>query len=67
MFIIDVYKRFLKCKNEIIISFDIDYYSESFLKECLLLEEKYAGLIASKRLNNSEDGRRLIRTEKATM
>ena len=54
-------RGFLKCKNEIIISFDIDYYSESFLKECLLLEEKYAGLIASKRLTNSEDGRRLIR------
>ena len=54
-------RGFLKCKNEIIISFDIDYYSENFLKECLLLEEEYAGLIASKRLNNSEDGRRLIR------
>ena len=54
-------RGFLKCTNEIIISFDIDYYSENFLKECLLLEEEYAGLIASKRLNNSEDGRRLIR------
>ena len=54
-------RGFLKCKNEIIISFDIDYYSENFLKECLFLEEEYAGLIASKRLNNSEDGRRLIR------
>ena len=54
-------RGFLKCNNEIIISFDIDYYSESFLKECLLLEDKYAGLIASKRLSNSEDGRRLIR------
>jgi len=54
-------RGFLKCKNEIIISFDIDYYSENFLKECLLLQEEYAGLIASKRLNNSEDGRRLIR------
>ena len=54
-------RGFLKCKNEIIISFDIDYYSESFLKECLLLEDKYAGLIASKRLSNSEDGRRVIR------
>ena len=52
---------FLKCNNEIIISFDIDYYSENFLKECICLEEEYAGLIASKRLNNSEDGRRLIR------
>tara|TARA_B100000287_G_scaffold349718_1_gene338355 strand:+ start:276 stop:1010 length:735 start_codon:yes stop_codon:yes gene_type:complete len=52
---------FLKCRNEIIISFDIDYYSESFLKECLLLEEGYAGLVASKRLIDSEDGRRLIR------
>ncbi|MDC2988801.1 glycosyltransferase family 2 protein [Acidimicrobiaceae bacterium] len=54
-------RGFLKCKNEVIISFDIDYYSENFLKECLCLEEEYAGLIASKRLNNSEDGRRLIR------
>ena len=54
-------RGFLKCKNEIIISFDIDYYSENFLKECLCLEEEYAGLVASKRLNNSEDGRRLIR------
>ena len=54
-------RGFLKCKNEIIISFDIDYYSENFLKQCLLLEKEYAGLIASKRLNNSEDGRRLIR------
>ena len=54
-------RGFLKCKNEIIISFDIDYYSENFLKESLFLEEEYAGLIASKRLNNSEDGRRLIR------
>ena len=54
-------RGFLNCKNEIIISFDIDYYSESFLKECLSLEDKYAGLIASKRLSNSEDGRRLIR------
>ena len=54
-------RGFLECKNEIIISFDIDYYSENFLKECLLLEEEYAGLIASKRLNSSEDGRRLIR------
>jgi len=54
-------RGFLECKNEIIISFDIDYYSENFLKECLLLEKEYAGLIASKRLNNSEDGRRLIR------
>jgi len=54
-------RGFLKCNNEIIISFDIDYYSENFLKECICLEEEYAGLIASKRLNNSEDGRRLIR------
>ena len=54
-------RGFLKCNNAIIISFDIDYYSENFLKECLCLEEEYAGLIASKRLNNSEDGRRLIR------
>ncbi len=52
---------FLACNNQIIIAFDIDYYSESFLLECLNLEEGYSGIIASKRMSQSEDGRRLIR------
>ncbi len=54
-------RGFLACSNEIIISFDIDYYSEKFLLECLSLENKFSGIIASKRIANSEDGRRLIR------
>ena len=48
-------------KNELVISFDIDYYSESFLSEALKLESEYSGITASKRLGSSEDGRRFIR------
>ena len=48
-------------KNDLVISFDIDYYSESFLNEALKLESKYSGITASKRLGSSEDGRRFIR------
>ena len=54
-------RGFLACTNEIIISFDIDYYSEKFLLECLRLESEFSGIIASKRLAKSEDGRGLIR------
>jgi len=48
-------------KNDLVISFDIDYYSESFLSEALKLESEYSAIIASKRLGSSEDGRRFIR------
>ena len=48
-------------KNDLVISFDIDYYSESFLREALNLESQYSGITASKRLGSSEDGRRFIR------
>ncbi|GIR15212.1 MAG: hypothetical protein CM15mP26_3320 [Actinomycetota bacterium] len=48
-------------KNDLVISFDIDYYSESFLREALMLDSKYSSLTASKRLGSSEDGRRFIR------
>ena len=48
-------------KNDLVISFDIDYYSESFLREALMLESKYSSITASKRLGSSEDGRRFIR------
>jgi glycosyltransferase involved in cell wall biosynthesis len=54
-------RGFLASENEIIISFDIDYYSEKFLLECLNLEIEYSGIIASKRMTQSQDGRRLIR------
>ena len=48
-------------ENDLVISFDIDYYSESFLREALMLEGKYSSITASKRLGSSEDGRTLIR------
>jgi len=52
---------FLDAVNDIVISFDIDYFSEDFLEEALLLDKKYSAITASKRLNKSNDGRRLIR------
>ena len=52
---------FLQAKNQIVISFDIDYFSEDFLEQALFLDQKYAAITASKRLIKSEDGRRLIR------
>ena len=48
-------------KNDLVISFDIDYYSESFLREALMLDSKYSSMTASKRLGSSEDGRRFVR------
>ena len=52
---------FETAKNDLVISFDIDYYSESFLNEALMLDDKYASITASKRLGSSEDGRRFVR------
>ena len=52
---------FLSATNEIVISFDIDYFSEDFLNEALELNQKFAAITASKRLVKSHDGRRLIR------
>ena len=52
---------FEKAKNEMIISFDIDYFSEQFLIDSISLDKKYSGITASKRLNDSEDGRKLLR------
>ena len=48
-------------KNDLIISFDIDYYSESFLHEALMLDHQYSSITASKRMGLSEDGRRFVR------
>jgi len=48
-------------KNDLVISFDIDYYSESFLCEALMLNSEYSSITASKRLGSSEDGRRFVR------
>lgn len=52
---------FFKAHNPIIISFDIDYYSETFLKQALNLEDNYVALTASKRMMQSNDGRKFIR------
>ena len=35
-------------KNDLVISFDIDYYSESFLCEALMLNSEYSSITASK-------------------
>ena len=52
---------FEKAKNEMIISFDIDYFSEQFLIDSISLDKKYSAITASKRLNESQDERKLIR------
>ena len=52
---------FINAENQIVISFDIDYFSEDFLEDALELDEKYAAITASKRLVKSDDGRRFIR------
>ena len=52
---------FAVAKNDLVVSFDIDYYSESFLHKALMLDNEYSSLTASKRLESSEDGRRFIR------
>tara|TARA_B100000579_G_scaffold190723_1_gene155777 strand:- start:306 stop:764 length:459 start_codon:yes stop_codon:yes gene_type:complete len=44
-----------------IVSFDIDYFSEDFLVDSLSLQKKYSAITASKRLNESQDERKLIR------
>jgi len=52
---------FQEARNDMIISFDIDYFSEEFLLDSLSLEKKYSAITASKRLNESQDGRKLVR------
>ena len=52
---------FKEAKNEMIISFDIDYFSEKFLLDSLSLENKFSAITASKRLSESQDGRKIIR------
>ncbi len=52
---------FESVKNDIVISFDIDYFSKKFLVQALQLNENIVALVASKRLSGSEDERTLIR------
>ena len=48
-------------KYDLVVSFDIDYYSEDFLHQALNLDEEYVALIASKRLKDSGDNRSIFR------
>ena len=52
---------FENSKNEIIISFDIDYFSKRFLEQSLNLNQEFVALIASKRMSESEDERTIVR------
>jgi len=52
---------FQEARNDMIISFDIDYFSEEFLLDSLSLEKKYSAITASKRLSESQDGRKFVR------
>ena len=52
---------FLEAQNDLVVSFDIDYFSELFLNEALSLDKDFAAVIASKRMQDSRDDRRAIR------
>ena len=50
-----------KAKNDLILSFDIDYYSQKFLEQSLKLSDEFVALVASKRMAESEDKRTIVR------
>ena len=52
---------FRNAKNDLIISFDIDYFSQKFLVQSLKLSDEFAGIVASKRMSESEDERTIVR------
>ena len=52
---------FRNAKNDLIISFDIDYFSEKFLEQSLKLSDEFVGIVASKRMSESEDERTIVR------
>ena len=52
---------FKNAKNDLIISFDIDYFSQKFLEQSLKLSDEFVGIIASKRMSESEDERTIVR------
>tara|TARA_B100000902_G_C27260639_1_gene890509 strand:- start:144 stop:857 length:714 start_codon:yes stop_codon:yes gene_type:complete len=47
----------IESNNELVVIFDIDYFSENFLKESLTLDNEYSAIIGSKRLADSNDNR----------
>jgi len=52
---------FKNAKNDLIISFDIDYFSDKFLDQSLKLSHEFAAIVASKRMSESEDERTIVR------
>ena len=52
---------FKNAKNDLIISFDIDYFSQKFLEQSLKLSDEFVGIVASKRMSESEDERTIVR------
>ena len=52
---------FKNAKNDLIISFDIDYFSQEFLDQSLKLSDEFAAIVASKRMSESEDKRTIVR------
>ena len=52
---------FENAKNDLIVSFDIDYFSQKFLEQSLKLNDKFVAIVASKRMAESEDKRTIVR------
>ncbi len=52
---------FENAKNDLIVSFDIDYFSQKFLEQSLKLSDEYVAIVASKRMAESEDKRTIVR------
>ena len=52
---------FKNAKNDLIVSFDIDYFSQKFLNQSLKLSDEFAAIVASKRMIESEDKRTIVR------
>ena len=51
----------IESKCNLIVIFDIDYFSKDFLETSLNLENKFSAIIASKRLDSSNDNRTYFR------
>ncbi len=51
----------IESKYNLIVIFDIDYFSKDFLETSLNLENKFSAIIASKRLDSSNDNRTFFR------
>ena len=52
---------FENAKNDLVVSFDIDYFSQKFLEQSLKLNDEFVAIVASKRMAESEDKRTIVR------